>query len=504
MSDPRMKDALEEIASQSVPESTNLWPRIAAQLDERKSLMNNVLSRPFAAILVTLLILLTLSGVAYAVGITLGYFPGVGLVENTGNLRMLAEPVTITRDGVTLTITSVFVYADHADLIYDVKGIDPSNDGGQPQNASEDMKAFCGSGSSFDGNYLSDGDAALQLPDGTIIKRMFGVEYPQNVFAMKPVYKISIPSDVNELAMVLKCIPRARLGAVPENWEVPFKLVAVPEGTVVGAPVVDVNATSEPAATVGVSPTVTVSPTASLPSPQVTFTLERVVQMDTGPIFYIRLNVEHPDPSMVTIFPRNVYVIDSLGQKIQLMNNTMYSEDPSIVYEYISTEKPAVGALTLVVEDAVAKYAPLDETTFTFDVGENPQPGQTWELNKEFDIAGYKVEVVSARAVTYSDMEVNPEMDPQTNAPYRSPEGSQGFDYGYQFTFKIDPSLGMSNVAMAIQSDSCGMSEVRPMGASHLFFTELCRDGYPKGNVKVSLNSVSVIVKNVGQVVWSP
>jgi len=427
-------------------------------------------------------------------------------VENTGNLRMLAEPVTITRDGVTLTITSVFVYADHVELIYDVQGIDPSDDGGKPQNASKEMKAFCGPGSSFDGNYLSDGDAALRLPDGTTIKRVFGAEYPQNAFAMKPVYKISIPFDVNELTMVLKCIPLARLGAVPENWEVPFKLVAVPEGTVVGAPVIDVNATSEPAATVDVSPTAAVSPTASFPIPQVTFTLERVAQMDTGPIFYIRLNVEHPDPSMVTIFPRNVYVMDSLGQKIQLMNNTMYSEDPSTVYEYISTEKPADGALTLVVEDAMAKYAPLDETTFTFDVGENPQPGQTWELNKEFDVAGYKVEVVSARAVTYSDIEVNPEMwDPQTNSPYRSPEGSQGFDYGYQFTFKIDPSLGMSNVAMDILSDSCGMSEVRPMGASPLkFYTELCRDGYPQGNVKVILRSISVIVKNLGQVVWSP
>jgi len=163
MNDTRMKGALEKIAQHGVPENTNLWPRIAAQLDERKSLMNIIRSRPLAAILVTLLILLTLSGVAYAVGTTLGYIPGVGLVENTGNLRMLAKPVSVTRDGVTLTMTSVFVYADHVELIYDVKGIDPSNDGGQPQNASEDMKAFCGPESSFDGNYLSDGDAAFAI-----------------------------------------------------------------------------------------------------------------------------------------------------------------------------------------------------------------------------------------------------------------------------------------------------------------------------------------------------
>jgi hypothetical protein len=127
-------------------------------------------------------------------------------------------------------------------------------------------------------------------------------------------------------------------------------------------------------------------------------------------------------------------------------------------------------------------------------------------LNKEFDIAGSKVEMVSARAATYSDIEVNPEMlDPQTNSPYRPPEGSQGFDYGYQFTFKIDPSLELSSVAMDILSESCGLSDIRPLGPSPLkFYTQLCRDGYPKGNVKVILRDVSVLVKNVGQVVWSP
>jgi hypothetical protein len=450
-------------------------------------------------VLVVAMLVISAPRVAAALKQLFGYVPGVGLVENTGNLRMLAEPVTVTRDGVTLTVKNVFVYEDRVELVYEVTGIDPSNDGSQVDDVSTNPTAFCG-GVNIGETANKDGDAILRLPDGTTLERDYTGLYPKNVYAMTPVYKSSVPENVTEMTMILKCIPWAKLGAVPENWEVPFKLVAVPEGTVVGAPVIDVNASSEPAATEAASPS------ATLPSPQATFTLERVAQTDTGPIFYIRLNVEHPDPSMVAIFPRNVYVIDSLGQKIQLMNNTKSSEDPSTVYEYVPTAKPAEGALTLVVEDAVAKYAPLDETSFTFDVGENPQPGQTWELNKEFDIAGSKVEMVSARAATYSDIEVNPEMlDPQTNSPYRPPEGSQGFDYGYQFTFKIDPSLELSSVAMDILSESCGLSDIRPLGPSPLkFYTQLCRDGYPKGNVKVILRDVSVLVKNVGQVVWSP
>ena len=75
MNDTRMKDILEKIAQQSVPESTNLWPRIAAQLDERKSLMNIVRTRPLVAILVTLLILLTLQRCGLCTWHNPGLFP---------------------------------------------------------------------------------------------------------------------------------------------------------------------------------------------------------------------------------------------------------------------------------------------------------------------------------------------------------------------------------------------------------------------------------------------
>ena len=76
MKNDRMKNALENIARRGIPENTNLMPRIAAQL-ERKSPMTTLRSRPFVAILIAIFILLTLSGVAYAIGRSLGYIPGV-------------------------------------------------------------------------------------------------------------------------------------------------------------------------------------------------------------------------------------------------------------------------------------------------------------------------------------------------------------------------------------------------------------------------------------------
>ena len=455
------------------------------------------------------ILVLSLPGVAAAVGRLLGYVPNVGLVENTGSLRMLAEPVSVTRDGVTLTITSVFVYADHVELIYEVKGIDPSNDGGGPQNAAEDMKAFCGPMASFDGNYLSDGDAALRLPDGTIIKRMFGNEYPQNVFAMKPVYKTSIPSDVTGMTLVLKCIPWARLGAVPENWEVPFELVSVPAGTVVGAPVIEVEQPTEEQSTeapVG-SPPIKDS---AIPAPVLKMTLEKIVPLDSSMVFYFSMDMENKDPSLVSIMPVTVYVIDSSGQKIQLIGN--YTWQPfehrtGSLFEFTSMSKPADGPLTVLVENAVAYYAPLyveppqatpDEMSFTFDAGENPQHGQTWPLNHAFEIAGYELKVTSARASTFADIQV-----PGVDHEY----GSQGYDYGYDFAVEADPSIRMQ-VEMDIISESpiCGLTNVVSVlpESSSIHYTQLCWDTYPKGLVKVTIRELSVLVENTWQATWTP
>lgn len=236
MNEKRMKATLESIARRAVPENTNLWPRIAAQLDERESLMKALRARPLAAIPLALLILLSLSGMTYAAAAALGFIPGIGLVENTGGLRVLEQPVSATRDGVIVTVRQVLVYKDHVKLVYEVAGVLPTAEFG-PGDAGNET-AFCS---------LPDGDARLRLPDGTIVQPA-----ALDIYEQQPTYRTSIPAAVNEMTMLLKCLPHTRLGAVPENWEVPFKLVYAPAGTVVGEPVKEVI--PQPTATGSVSP----------------------------------------------------------------------------------------------------------------------------------------------------------------------------------------------------------------------------------------------------------
>ena len=381
------KDILDSAANDSLSRNSDLWPKLSAQL-ERNSPMMTPRTRPVVAILLTLLTLLVLSGAAYALGRTLGYLPGIGLVNNTSGLRVLAEPIAVTRDGVTLVISSAFVYPDRVELVYAVNNLAPEDDSTKAADATTNPTAFCG-GVNIGNTPKTEGDARLQLPDGTVLQRDQTGKYPQNVFATNPVYAAIVPGNLTKMTLVLDCLPFARRGAVPEHWSVPFELKSVPAGTVIGAPVIEVNVTSAPVAvptipteTAVAAPVATaIVPAEPAPVPaKLTFTMEQAVQTANGPVFYLQLHVENPAPEMVVAFPRDVYVIDSQGQKIQYMNNLPYSEDPATVWEYVPTAKPAAGPLRLVLNDAVMKFAPLNQATFSFDAGQNPQYNQTWAL----------------------------------------------------------------------------------------------------------------------------
>lgn len=458
-----------------------------------------------AFVLALAVMLVSVPGVAAAIGRLIGYVPEVGLVENTGDLRILDHSYSMTREGVTLTINYVLVDKDHVEVIYDVQGISAENDSYQAADAATSPKAFCG-GVSVGDTYNKEGDPILKLPDGTLLERDLTGKYPQNMFAMKPVYDAQVPADVLEMTFTLKCIPNARLGAVPENWEIPFKLKAVPADTVFGSPVIEV---AQPTVipTLETSAGVRTEQSAAA-APIVKLTLEKVVPMESATILYISLDMENKDPALISLMPSNVYAIDSHGEKVWLIGNYMWQPFEHLVgtaFEFTTQSKPADGPLTVVVENAVAVYAPLytdppqatpEEMTFTFDAGENPQYGQTWEVNNEFTIAGYPLKVTSIRAADFKDIE-------QLNFPL----GSQGFEYGYDFTIEADPSVKLQPL-MDILSDSpvCYLSngDMTQPKSSPLHYIQLCKDTYPKGIVKVNIWQLSVLFENTWQVTWTP
>lgn len=340
MSEKHVKDALESIARRGVPENTNLWPALAAHL-ERKSPMTTLRSRPMLAVLIALFVLLALSGVAYALGRAFGYIPGVGLVENTGDMRVLAGPASATRDGVTLTITQALVYPDHIQLVYEVSGLAPENNGFYAEDGQSDPKAFCG-GVAVGDTPNKEGDPVLLLPDGTRVERMDGYDdrYPENSYAAMPVYLTSLPADVTELTVTFQCIYNARHGAAPENWEIPVSLEYVPAGTAFGESVIDVAATE----------------TSSASDQGIKATLSKVVVQDGVYSFFVQTAYEDSSKPVVQLMPQMAYLIDSTGQKIGLnpwvtLPSILEQQDPSEPWEMKTTAQPGYGPYTLEIDN---------------------------------------------------------------------------------------------------------------------------------------------------------
>ena len=158
----------------------------------------------------------------------------------------------------------------------------------------------------------------------------------------------------------------------------------------------------------------------------------------------------------------------------------------------------------------MAYYAPLyvdppqatpDETSFSFDAGENPQYGQSWALNNEVDIAGYRLRVTSARATVFGD---------STVPGVEYPGISQGYDYGYDFVVQVDPPVKMQVwidiISEISQTPMCWLTNNAPLvpASSSVHYVKLCRGGYPKGNVRVTFGELSILVENAWRVTWAP
>ena len=52
-----------------------------------------------------------------------GYIPGVGIVDQSNPIRVLAEPVSVTRDGITVTVTSATLTGDRTQIAYRIFGV---------------------------------------------------------------------------------------------------------------------------------------------------------------------------------------------------------------------------------------------------------------------------------------------------------------------------------------------------------------------------------------------
>ena len=329
-----------------------------------------------AFVLVALGVLSTNPTVVNALKRLFGYVPNVGIIDQSSQVWVLSEPVTVTRENFIVTveqavlsngkITIVYSYSVPADFLFipDPQGM-------------------------F-------GDAPyLLLPDGTRLDVMAGkqvshADCPQ--CSMRYALDFApVQNGVESVTLELPTLVAMQLDVAPENWSIPLKLR--PAGPDDIAPVIEVEVTPQPTSTQSVDE----EPTEAINTYGITNTLDKIAALPDGYVLYG--NTSWTDQ---TILPYGVGAILASIKDANGMDVPFEYADPGIYSTqgelkiYWAYKVGSNFAAPLSLNFVMTASLPADGGSFTFDPGLNPQLGQKWDISQDVIVNGQVVHVLSA------------------------------------------------------------------------------------------------------------
>ena len=289
----------------------------------------------------------------------LGYIPGIGIVDQSQPIRVLSEPVRVTRDGVTVSVNQALLTTDDTQIEYGVSGV--------PLSARPHDKSI----GCIDQEYIL-------LPDGTTLSS-----------------NAPIPQDVNQVTFMIPCIFDTLPNTIPTDWEIPLTFVPLPEDTTV-LPVLELT------------PEITTStsmPTGEPSGQEIApFEFNEVIETDDGYILigWFRPHLANGEQIQVN----SVQYLDADGKNVKIDYPQDIDLSSSGMPFGVGDSQWAIHFKTsdltfpLTIRYAGNVYSRVETPPieFEFDAGTNPQPGQEWVLNKDFDVAGISFRLVSIRA----------------------------------------------------------------------------------------------------------
>ncbi len=404
--------------------------------------------RPARAALMGLLVILILTTlligpqrVSAGIKKLLGYIPGIGFVDPEGSMRMLAEPVRQTRDGITVAVNLAFLLQDETRLEYGVSGV--------PLSAYPEREAVTG----------CDGRPYLRLWDGSRVE----IDAP-------------VPAGVHELTFVLPCIFNTLPGTAPVDWELLLIFVDAPEDLEI-LPVVEVSSSPSPGSIPG-SATETAS---AFAEDHAVITVDQFIETEEGYILLGSVHSQVPEGSWLQV--RGALVIhDAAGEKIHYtfpadtQPPADFNAGPGGIWWSAKIRGSGLTfPLKISLGGVVLTEIDLQEPgSLVFDTGMNSQPGQTWELNQVIEVGEYSVTLLSVTML----------------------------EDGYSFS--IDPGPDLVNVGVSIEGfQALGAGGGGIWGGP--FTTSMVFSELPSGELTLLLdNPIFASPAETWEVLWQP
>ncbi len=476
MTHTRPFDVLDDLAGDYIPASIDLVPRVGARLKMASPIMS-LRARPLLAVLIAVLILLALTGAAYALGRALGYFPGLGLVPQAAQFRVLSQPVSQTRDGITVTITQAISNADQTSVALKVENVPAGKQSFQVQPEASTCTAY------------PDSYPELRFPDGQSVKiSSAGIDPSTGGYTAW--YKFSsIPLNASEATLFIPCVQGAIApGVLPENWEVPMRFVAAPPElalTVVPAMTVPaLRAASQPAP----------ATETALPPELAVGTADRLSVLRAFDIGtdYILIGAFNPPPPRSD--ERRVYALDDISLRDssqKLIADEEYPPDLDLTPYLAESASKQVWAIKFakgftppirVTYRTIYLYSPLPQESyaFQFHAGQSPHAGQEWDLDQEFQLAGH---VVTLQKIT---------------------AGASSYTFFFRTDDERVESVGMHGPADVQITGYTPTNFSGRFGLGHWSLTQVYSE-LPKGNLRIVLSGLYLFGKyDDWAMVWQP
>ena len=415
----------------------DLYNQLQTQTPSRANQPRSLILKPaFIAILIAILMFAASlfyfgpETVYAAITRLFDYIPGIGLVDQDAQIRVLKEPVSQTRDGITITVNEAFLTEDRTEIHYGVSGVP--------------LSAYPRNEASYEGSLQPD---YLLLPDG----RRLEMGEP-------------IPADVNEAILMIPCIFNTLPDTVPTNWEFPLEFIPLPEDATI-YPVQE--STAQPEKT-------------SLPKPESRITqestdtdeqkkdgvihIEKTIQTDTGYILIGSVEVNSEQDAWINMqgMPQisdadNTKIPVTFPYDIQLSN----TDNNAIAWAGQFDAADVTFPITLTMYgEKFSKVTSESPIRIPFNAGESPQPGQEWHIGQDFNIGDYRLRLETIRAS----------------------------DNGYSFTF--DTSLNETTIMSPPSINIVGYHALGGGGGSSgisLIFSEI-----PKGQLELEFSDLFV------------
>ncbi len=402
---------LDSLMDDQIPQDLNLAPKIHNRIQHQKgavmSKRKRVLIPTTMALVLVTIITFTVPAVAETIQRWIGYIPGFGLVHED-TLRTLVEPLDQTIHGVTLRVEEVTASSDKTLVKYSLTGVEDSM---------RTPREVCPGKNSNPVLRLSDGSQLQDIGLGTFP----GIGIVQFEATYSP-----IPLADETITFSLECLWQTESGSSLASFKIPLQLTDAPLAQLTIAPVVVIPTQAAPVAA---------DESGEQISTVGNMVVNQVIPLADGYILEGTLTVEPKSGMTVDVF--NGFLEDVTIQDVnnnELLPSMVPSDfmieadnmdDHQIHWAMQINPTTIAWPLTITVNSIPVITEPYPASTFQVDVGENPQPGQEWVIEKDVPLGPKLVHVVSIKRVKGNVM-MN----------------------GYEITFIHDSSLGFSyNIA---------------------------------------------------------